>query len=399
MKKSKIVLIFTLIFAVLFVITCTVQATGDLEIEDVSPSPSPTAEPTISPEPSPSPTPSPEPSPNPSPEPSTTPEPEITDDFSKLSNVEFKIEYDGTTGRQYSSQKMTISNLSLKDSEHRTYYWAITTTPTEPNESELTMRIPRDNSLYFNNMEQYTELNSDLYFWLLEEYEDSNSIKHKAFIIKGEKLVKPEPPKYASCFFATFMTYDNTQLVFNLPLMNANKVDIKIGKIDNINILKKLKANSSDSFAELNKYVKTASSIYSNKLTLDSFLGYEADAESNNPIINLQNIQDGEYYYLYTKVDDDDGKYVSYEGLTIAQASIPSNNNWYLFFLGDKDFKWKDFDESTDGTPIDKKDDTLAPDKEMPKTGENALIITTIALFTLISVVSINRFKKYRDAK
>ena len=41
-----------------------------------------------------------------------------------------------------------------------------------------------------------------------------------------------------------------------------------------------------------------------------------------NEVINLKGLKDGEYYFLYVKTLDENGKYIEQEAVTLAQANV-----------------------------------------------------------------------------
>jgi len=114
---------------------------------------------------------------------------------------------------------------------------------------------------------------------------------------------------------------------------------------------------------------------------------------SEKSVINLSGIKDGEYYFLYVKTDDENGKYVSNEAVTLAQASVIDSSKWWMFFYGSSDFKWADFGNvSTDKEPS--KDQSTAPGV-LPQTG---LIVWKWAIVGVIIVgvgtLSYSQYKK-----
>ena len=110
-------------------------------------------------------------------------------------------------------------------------------------------------------------------------------------------------------------------------------------------------------------------------------------------------MQDKEYYYLYIKPDDENGKYVSNEAVTLAQANV-YNGGWGLFFYGSSDFKWADFgniNENNNGNiPGNVEDDSIAP-VELPHAGSETLIwIGVGAISIVVGAVLYSRYKKYQ---
>ena len=218
---------------------------------------------------------------------------------------------------------------------------------------------------------------------------------NESVVIYGKKLNRYEESKYSDAFDSTFMTYSADQIVTNFTHASDNnrKMQIKVGKITDNSILQKIKNQDSSGFANLLSYAKSNSGIYNQTLNADandSFaIEYNAGDSSTtgNKVINLNGLEDGAYYYLYVKTDDENGKFTSNEAVTLARASIYENDKWYMFFYGSSDFKWADF-----GGIIE--DNTTAR-TILPKTGIYGYIIVGVGLLTIIGVVSRKKYKKY----
>ena len=118
--------------------------------------------------------------------------------------------------------------------------------------------------------------------------------------------------------------------------------------------------------------------------------------------ITYDKLNEGAYYYLYVKLDDENGKYYPVEGVSLAQAKkYDINRQWFMFFLGEKDFSWSGL---ADPEPVNnvvrnqtptQTADTSISNRNLPYTGKQKLIIFTI--FTLFTTVVL--FYKYRDYK
>lgn len=225
-------------------------------------------------------------------------------------------------------------------------------------------------------MQKYVELNQDIYANVIEQRGMSN-YKVVSF---GNKLTRYSEPKYSDAFMSTSRLNWNEgsiDTVFTHDDTNNRKMQIKIGKITDTSILNKIKNKDANGFENLLSYAKTNSGIYNQTKNSNSELGigYESESTDRDDIINLKGIENGEYYFLYVKTDDENGKYVSNEAVTFAQAAV-DDSGWWLFFFGTDDFKWSDFGESnTEIKDNGKKDDTTVPDKKMPQTGTNAIYI------------------------
>ena len=98
-------------------------------------------------------------------------------------------------------------------------------------------------------------------------------------------------------------------------------------------------------------------------------------------------MQDDAYYFLYIKADDENGKNISQEAVTLAQASV-FDIEWYMFFYGSSDFKWGDFGQvSTDS------DDTIAK-VELPHAGLNTIITLMGVMIIGVGAFSYVQYRK-----
>ncbi len=237
------------------------------------------------------------------------------------------------------------------------------------------------------------ELNKDIYVSVSE----LNAKADEHVILSGKKLTRYVEPKYSDAFFATFMTSDADQIVTNFTHSSENnrKLQIKIGKITDQNILQKIKNQDSAGFADLLKYAKSNAGIYNETLNADkdtSSIEYNAYAgeDTGNKVIQLNGVADKAYYYLYVKTDDENGKYFPNEAVTLALSSNTSDNHWSMFFYGQEDFEWIDFGDGSDNT---------IATGTIPQTGETAMVAIVIALVSVLGVVGYINYKKYRDVK
>lgn len=314
-------------------------------------------------------------------------------------NAQFSLKKDGI-----SNSILEISDVTPKDDT--TYYLFITSNSEKPNvtsQSDEGIGLTYDeNSKVFKAMrglEKYIEKNQDLYATVLEHKfpEDDN------IVIYGKKLDRYEEPKYNDAFYATFMTNDGDQIItsFTHSSENNRKIQIKIGKITDTSILQKIKNQDANGFANLLSYAKSNSGIYDqmlNSTTNGNNIEYRAgDAgfgESvKNNVIDLKNIENEAYYYLYVKTDDENGKYISNEAVTLARTNVYDNNVWYMFFYGSSDFKWENLGNINQGIN-DNYDNTMAT-TILPRTGIYSYVICGIVVLAVVGVISYKIYKKY----
>lgn len=320
---------------------------------------------------------------------SDTKEESLTD-FSK---AKFELKKDGI-----SDAIVEISDVSPK--ENSSYYLLITQNSSKPtvdekNSKEKIILVYDKDSKTLKSSEgekvaNYVELNQDLYANVVEVRQGDSKNNVVSF---GNKLTRYSEAKYSDAFHATFMTNDADQIITNFTHSQSNnrKLQIKIGKITDISILNKIKSKNSTGFEELLNYAKLNSGIYNKTMDADKddwfAIEYNAGstASKENSVINLANLENEGYYFLYIKTDDENGKYVSNEAVTLAQASV-NKTGWGLFFYGSSDFKWKEW-----GTTAN--DDSVAKGV-LPKAGVEYVIYAGIIL--LISISAFIAYIKHR---
>lgn len=85
-------------------------------------------------------------------------------------------------------------------------------------------------------------------------------------------------------------------------------------------------------------------------------------------IIKVNGLQGDTYYFLYVQADDETGKYIKQESVTLVQANVVGDK-WFMFFYG---FKQADFGEVST-------DDTIAKEK-LPHAGIHTIIAFTFGV-------------------
>ena len=151
--------------------------------------------------------------------------------------------------------------------------------------------------------------------------------------------------------------------------------------------MKKIQNKNSTGFEELLNYSKSNSGIYNQTVDADKddWYAIEYGSSKGNSVINLKGLENDAYYYLYIKIDDENGKYISNEAVTLAQAKV-HGNDWNLSFIGVSDFKWSEW-----GTT--EKDTSIASGK-LPKAGIKYVIYGGI--FFVLALSGLIAYKKYR---
>ena len=195
------------------------------------------------------------------------------------------------------------------------------------------------------------ERNKNIYFSILEEKDN----KLNPLII-NKKLTKYLENRFADAFSGTLIS-DNHNLItttFTHNNKNQRKMKVRIGKITNKDILQKIKSGEQSGFEELMTYSKSASTVYDNVMVCNGSKSIQYDTMKESELIKPDNIENGAYYFLYVKTDDENGKYSSNEAITIAKANSTTDKNWVMQLYGTDDFKWEEFDSNNSNKTSDK---------------------------------------------
>ena len=254
------------------------------------------------------------------------------------------------------------------------------------------------------SMAKYAELNQDLYLSIVRIKLSNTDGTGNSVMASGIKLERPTLSKYSDAFTDYNMCTYSSDIICPAFIHYSEydrKMQIKIGKITDISILQKIQNQNVNGFADLLNYAKSSSAMYDKVVDTEknsTMLEYTAGENYGNTLIDLKNVEDKAYYYLYVKTDSENGKYVSNEAVTLAQASVPIN--WFLFFYGSSDFQWTDW--GTDGNGVLNgnltKDPTI-PDGKLPQTGVSEGILAMIAATAILTGISFVVYSKNRDLR
>lgn len=314
----------------------------------------------------------------------TTTEGEWTD----FSNAKFELKKDGL-----SNPIVEISGITPKEGSY--YYLYISSNNSKPTLDEFVddKRIglfydENTNTLksadLYNIIADSVELDQDLYATVVEK--DVNGAK--GVLSFGNKLTRYSEPKYSDAYSSTVLTSERSSITtcFTHNSSNSRKIQIKVGKITDTSILNKIKNKNSTGFEELLSYATKNSGIYNetvNATAGSSFLEYNTVFDGQSAI-NLKGLENGAYYFLYIKTDDENGKYISNEAVTLAQYNAFANGEWSMFFYGSSDFKWADWGSE---------DPTISPNP-LPNTG--TLVVALCGTLLLVtSLCGVIAYKKY----
>lgn len=342
--------------------------------------------------------------------------------FTDFSNAKYE------TTLEYYSENLKISGVTPKDDSNNGYYFIITSNNTKPelitdrgsvDQDAMGQKVKylnvnaKENYLYTRDISSYSELNQDLYLWVIQDvklqdyYYDSvgKYISHSSkYVVEGKKITRATLPPL-NLILQTFNigswkdttkeqgeTESTTYMNFNFPSATENrKFTIKIGKVTDKSILSKIQKNDYSGIQELLTYAKKNGSVFSKELTTTSIAYYSYKDVLFDGRKLLENQQ---YYYIYVEFDDENGKYYPIEGVTLGKASFStSSSNWDLWAYTKSEFKWDDLNSTY--TPTDKKTDNTTATGKLPQTGASIVIYVAITLVIVAGVIFAIKYKKY----
>ena len=339
-------------------------------------------------------------------------ETETTDiEWTDFSNAKIELKKSGNTGAI-----IEISGFTpVKNSVYRVVL-TNSSTQLEATEDNFMNKSIQDNLVNADNdgiwrvndinseISNAVELNQDVYVTIMEKARSSSGVEAYGIGKANVKLAKFAEPKYSDAFFATYVSKDSTQIVTNFThaKVNARKMQIKIGQITDNSILQKIKNQDTTGFADLLKYARSNSGIYNQKLNAnaDNDISYN-HAFDGQQIDLTGKLNNNSYYYLYVSLDDENGKYIPAECVTLALSNDMAADAklWNLFFYGSSDFKWADFGTTGGDTPTQpsqpSQSGTEYPGGSLPQTGVTLTIVFATLGVVIIAIVFAKKIKKY----
>lgn len=240
------------------------------------------------------------------------------------------------------------------------------------------------------------EKSGDIYMWIYEEKYNasSNSYTHTN-LISAQKIERPAQKTLGNRMMCYFHTDKTASTVKENLLSKDRKINLKIGVINDINILKSIKNGEANCLSKLLNYAKTSKSIYTGSIPA------QKDCAS---ITNKMKLVDEAYYYVYMTLDDENGKYYPVEDVSLYQALVSSDKEVYaLYDYLDSNFKWNLKDDGGDSKPIDintnngnnKGDDNTTASGKLPQTGFSIAIVASIIVVAILAVVGAVQYKRY----
>ena len=311
-----------------------------------------------------------------------------------------------TTSSNYSayfdtSESFISVPIVVKGLPAGTYYYIADTNKTTPYSNSAIQMIEENGVFKYvdTTASNLIQLNTDVYIHIYDSTTEHTVVAD----LKVEKPVFNQNNYFSSEADAS---YKHSQFVFALPFTQdkdsmKRTVHYKLGQITDNSVLRAIKSNASDGFAKLKEYAKNdANPLYNETQVSNGPFGYSTDTQ----ILQGNQFANKSYYYLYAELDDEDGKYIPIDSVTLAQADVyPTVEGypWFLFFYGKSNFSLDDIpDDSQNGESSSEEsapesntvDDTVA-NTDLAKTGEKTIIFALIGVAFVASVVFFRKNK------
>ena len=251
--------------------------------------------------------------------------------------------------------------------------------------------------LVFNRAETALQLKGDVYFWIFQLDDTALGTTKTGSLVYSAKMERPDDKKYSELFGSPLIGSTLTYISINTPMENylTRKAQFRIGEIKDNSILSEIKNNDMiNGYDKLLKYGKTSSTIY------DGVLEGNPNFAANLYNDLLGNVKNDTYYFIYTKFDDEEGKYYPVEGVTVGLGLAPTTKSCEIAFFGNPKFNWnnfKDTDSNKDTTDDNEesKEDTTVATTPIPKAGKNMIILEIAITLGILAIVWYFLYKKY----
>lgn len=320
-----------------------------------------------------------------------------TDKSTDFSNA--KIKFETTSTGEFKFYKLVFDNVTYKDKAN--YYVYITHSKNKPNieygsngkPSNPDGSIYKEDNTYVKENKKISALleeYGDIYVWVVEY---DNTTGKSQICLSNKKVDRPKLNSIGNRLKGYFFN-DKTNIFCYEDKDDSikRKMNVKIGVVKDIEILKSIQKGESDSLSKLMDYAKANKPKYT---TTFDIKGATNSLESIAKKIGLTN---REYYYVYMYLDDEDNKYYGIEDVSLYQASIGESIGYNLFDYLSDEFKWNLKDSNKKGNTTSNTDNTTS-NKPIPFTGTSIAVITLLVVLLISALVFYYKNQKYKDVK
>lgn len=330
---------------------------------------------------------------------------ESTSDFSKVEFSWSDSTISTSISQEYEYYYPTVLHIkNAKYDDNYLYVGFVSTENIEINQNDIlrsdisidpkttVSRTLSSNSSCIAGVNFFTRTSKDELYVSIYEYLISGNTCKKVY---SGKVSRPNDISLTRRFKAYFFNdktsifnYTSSMGQFEDGLFDSMNVSVKIGKIDNLQLLRDIKNQKSDAMSNLLKYAKEDKSpLYTTSIKMTD------TAYSGDPLPLSGKISDSAYYYVYFDNGGSESTYHHIEDVNLYYGLVSDSVGTNLFSYYDSQFKW---DLSEESSPENNQNSEKKPSK-LPDTGDAKLLI--FASVTTILVVCAIVFKKKSKIK
>lgn len=231
------------------------------------------------------------------------------------------------------------------------------------------------------------------------EYNFSNKVCRKVY---SNKLSRPKDigltRRFKAYFFNEYTSIYNYTgplggAYSNSDLLDHMDVSIKIGKIDDLQLLRDIKSEKADAMSRLLTYAKEDKSpVYTTSIEMTE-ASYKGDAL---PLSGK--IADEQYYYVYFDNGGSGSTYSRVEDVNICYGLVSKAVGTNLFNYYDSQFKWNLPEESSSGesSSVETSNEQKQPSK-LPDTGDTKwMIFASVATMLVVCAIIFKKKSKIK---
>ena len=297
-------------------------------------------------------------------------------DFSKAT-----YEWSEYTDTDHTTPNLLIKNVDFKNSNTTHYYIYLSNDETDTvnvdSSSLNNYKMLLDGKISASDLKNVIESKGKIYLWIIE----NNYTESKTKIVVEAKEITRLTQLQLTKRIIGYYNSDSTNISCREVYSASRKVNYKIGRITDMELLKLIKNNTNDSLSNLLNYAKSQSAISTGTLSLGENLG----------VLNNVELVNEAYYFIYMELEDDDGIYNKVEDIALCQAKVEENGSKNLINYFSSEFKFVTEDNEI-------KDNTVAKEP-LPYTGLNVITYVILATLIITSIYFMHQNKKYRDIK
>lgn len=252
------------------------------------------------------------------------------------------------------------------------------------------------------------EKKDDIYFSVLEVADEQTNVgtTPSQIVVQNQKIDRPKLlPTLGNRVNIYFSKNDTSTFAwFPHDSKLARKINIKIGKITNLQLVRDIRDKKTGALENLLAYAKKITKYnYTGTIVYDIY----KTAGITKSLTSQMNLTDKAYYFAYIQLDDED-IYYPVEDIALYQASGTLDLKHYT----NNKMTWDGLDELTNDNNVNQVNndqnvinsnanttDTTVAKGKIPQTGEAMGYAFITILFIIAASIGYIKFKQYKDIK